>query len=190
MDNPFDYFDAIYCINLDERTDRWEHSLKQFGKLGISDRVERFSAIKPEYDDRWDRSTSWGNPWKYPLIGAVGCAESHKAVIQLAKNRGLNNVLVFEDDFNVCDNWDENLRCALSDLETKPWNIFYLGYHLHKAESLTKETGECLSRIHSHRKKGIHRTLSLAYNESSFDYLIKNIDSFRHRRFGRQGHVD
>ena len=45
MSNPLDFFDAIYCINLDERTDRWKHCLIEFKKLGISDRVIRFSAI-------------------------------------------------------------------------------------------------------------------------------------------------
>ena len=24
MKNPFDFFDEIYCINLDHRTDRWK----------------------------------------------------------------------------------------------------------------------------------------------------------------------
>ena len=46
MSNPLDFFDAIYCINLDERTDRWEHCLTEFEKLGISERVIRFSAIR------------------------------------------------------------------------------------------------------------------------------------------------
>lgn len=190
MDNPFDFFDAIYCINLDERTDRWEHSVKQFEKLGILDKVQRFSAIKPVHDERWNRHTKWNNRWKYPLIGAVGCAESHKAVITLAKKRGLKNVMVFEDDFNICDNWKHNLECALGDIEKKSWSIFYLGYHLHKADNLIRKSGDCLNKMRSHRKRGIHRTLSLAYNASCFDYLIKNIDSFRHRKFGRQGHVD
>ena len=25
-----DYFDKIYCVNLDERTDRWEQAKKEF----------------------------------------------------------------------------------------------------------------------------------------------------------------
>ena len=28
-----DYFDKIYCVNLDERTDRWEQAKKEFTKL-------------------------------------------------------------------------------------------------------------------------------------------------------------
>lgn len=190
MNNPLDYFDAIYCINLDERMDRWEHCLKQFEKLGISDRVIRFSAIKPIKDSRWDRWTPWGNPRKYPRRGAVGCAESHKAIIQLAKARGLNNVLVLEDDFVACDDWSKNLTIALEELSGRNWHIFYLGYHLHKSWNMIRKLGDVLRRIISKRKRGIHFTVGLAYNSTIFDYLIKNIDSFNYKSFGREGHVD
>ena len=30
MNNPFNFFDKIYCINLSERTDRWNECLKNF----------------------------------------------------------------------------------------------------------------------------------------------------------------
>ena len=189
MNNPLDYFDAIYCINLDERTDRWEHSLKQFEKFGISDRVERFSAIKPERDERWDRPTPWGWP-NFPLVGAVGCAESRKAVIQFAKDRELDNVLVLEDDFVVCDNWEENLKCALCDLEKQNWHNFYLGYHLHNMWGLKKKVGECLTQAGGTKFRGIQLTVGLAYNSTIFDYLIEDIDPFDWNKQGREGHVD
>lgn len=43
MKNPFDYFDKIYCINLDSRTDRWERTQTEFEKVGIENRVTRTS---------------------------------------------------------------------------------------------------------------------------------------------------
>jgi GR25 family glycosyltransferase involved in LPS biosynthesis len=190
MSNPLDFFDAIYCINLDERTDRWEHCLVEFEKLGISDRVIRFSAIKPKHDERWNRCTKWGNRWKYPLVGAVGCAESHKAIIELAKENNLNNVLVLEDDFVVCENWKHNLETAIKELQGRNWHIFYLGYRLANTWNMIRKLGEVLRRIISKRKRGIHLTVGLAYNSSKFDYLIENIDSFNHRSFGREGHID
>ena len=36
------YFDKIYCINLDRRTDRWEHFLNQSKNFGLND-FERIS---------------------------------------------------------------------------------------------------------------------------------------------------
>jgi GR25 family glycosyltransferase involved in LPS biosynthesis len=190
MKNPFDFFDAIYCINLDERTDRWEHSLKQFEILEISNKVQRFSAIKPtkDKDSKWNRPTPWKNRWRYPLLGAVGCAESHKSIIKIAKEKNYKNVMVFEDDFYVMENWKEHLKNGISQL--KNFHILYLGYTLFQATDLIHTIGPNLSKCESNRKRGIHRTLALAYNHTIYDTLIKNIDSFNWKTFGRQGHVD
>lgn len=189
MKNSLDYFDAIYCINLDERTDRWERCQGEFEKFGIADRVERFPGIKGKRDGRWNRPVPWGCRW-FPRPGAVGAAESHKAVIQLARNRGLNNVLVLEDDFVVLDNWEKNLNCALVDLELYDWNLFYLGYHLHEAHNLIINRGTCLGQVMSKKHRGIRLLVGVAYNSSIFDYLIENIDPFDWKKQGREGHVD
>ena len=45
MNNPFNFFDKIYCINLKERTDRWENCLRNFEKYEITN-YERIDAIK------------------------------------------------------------------------------------------------------------------------------------------------
>ena len=45
MKTPFNFFDKIYCINLEERTDRWEECLSEFKKYGIEN-VERIKAVK------------------------------------------------------------------------------------------------------------------------------------------------
>ncbi len=192
MTNPFDFFDEIYCINLDERTDRWEHSCKQFDILEISDRVKKFSAIKPDYDERWHRSVPWGKgKYAYPLKGAVGCAESHKAIITIAKEQNLKNVMVFEDDFLVHENWKENLQKSIDELENHNWHNFYLGYHLHRmTRKMEIKHGDSLSRCTSKKHRGIQLTTALAYNSTIFDYLIKNIDPFNYKSCGREGHID
>jgi GR25 family glycosyltransferase involved in LPS biosynthesis len=102
-----DFFDGIYCINLDERTDRWGQAQKEFGKLGITD-VNRFSAIKHEK-------------------GAIGCRESHLGVITEAKKLGLKNVLIFEDDLLVIGEDVKKLEETLNDIEELDWDLFYLG---------------------------------------------------------------
>lgn len=81
------YFDKIYCINLDRRTDRWEKCKEQFDKLGIE--VERFSAIDGNTENH-----GLGHPFDSELAGAI----SHTRVIEKAKELGLKNVLVLEDD--------------------------------------------------------------------------------------------
>ncbi len=87
--SSFDFFDEMYCINLDSRTDRWEHAQKEFKRAGILNRVKRFSAIK-EVD------------------GRVGIIKSNLSIVKIAKAKGLNNVLVFEDDVEfIVNNLDK-----------------------------------------------------------------------------------
>lgn len=102
-----DFFDGVYCINLDERTDRWEQAQKEFEKLGIND-VKRFSAVKHEK-------------------GAIGCRESHLDIIKEVKVLGLNNVLIFEDDVLVLEEHINKVEGALNDLKDIGWELFYFG---------------------------------------------------------------
>lgn len=189
MNNPFDFFDAIYCVNLDERTDRWHHAQVELDKLKIRDRVERFSAIKPSHDERWNRNVPWKGKKRFPFLGAVGCAESHKSIIQTAKNQNLKNVLVLEDDFMVNDfNWEKNLTNGISELPTE-WDLFYLGYDLHERASVNA-VGDNTRKVGSSKRASIFFTIGIAYNNKCFDFLLENIDPFRWKKFGRQGHVD
>jgi hypothetical protein len=108
-DNPFGFFEAIYCLNLDQRPDRWANSVRRFSRLQIAARVERFTAI-PTPDNHH-----------------VGCAMSWRLMIATARNRGLGNFLGFEDDAIFLDNTLEVLRKAIAELEGLPWDLLYLG---------------------------------------------------------------
>ncbi|MBW1615260.1 MAG: glycosyltransferase family 25 protein [Deltaproteobacteria bacterium] len=95
MENPFFYFDAIYCINLDAAERRWQEMQKRFEKLGIVDRVRRFSAIET------------------PESHHIGCALSHRAIIEKAEKYNFKNVLIFEDDAIFLDNILELLKKSI-----------------------------------------------------------------------------
>ena len=45
MSDPFEFFDAIYCINLDTRPDRCELAMREFAALGIAGRVDLWCAM-------------------------------------------------------------------------------------------------------------------------------------------------
>jgi hypothetical protein len=87
-----EYFDKIYCINLDRRTDRWEECEKIFSKYGLE--VERFSAI-----DGSKNNYNLGYPYDSELAGAI----SHTKVLEKAKELKLKNVLILEDDVDFVD---------------------------------------------------------------------------------------
>ena len=145
--SSFDFFDEIYCINLDHRIDRWEHAQKEFEKVGILNRVKRFSAIKE--DD-----------------GNVGLIKSNLAIIKMAKSKGLDNVLVFEDDVKfIVDDPEKHLKNAISQIRNLNWSLFYLGANTH--EKLIKIKPNLILL------KNAYATHSLAYNKKIYDKVIR-----------------
>lgn len=67
----------VYYINLKHRTDRKEHVETELLKIGLS--ATRFNAIKT-------------------TNGAIGCSLSHAALIRSAITKGMDHILIVEDD--------------------------------------------------------------------------------------------
>ena len=97
MKNPFDFFDKIYCINLDHRTDRWKNVQTEFEKLGISDRVKRISAVNRE-----DVKKKHGDSVAHlsnPKLGQLAVTESSRKCIEYAIKCNARNCLTFQAMF-------------------------------------------------------------------------------------------
>jgi hypothetical protein len=107
--NPFDFFDAIYCINVDGESERLQHALAQFARAGISRRLRRFPGIRT------------------PSNRQAGRALSHRAIVQEAQGQGLSNVLVFEDDVILTNDAVPHLQKAVAELNGQDWDLLYLG---------------------------------------------------------------
>lgn len=79
----FEHIDKIIYINLDSREDRKHEILEEFKRLQIpEDKIIRFTAIRHETE------------------GAIGCSQSHIAVLKMAIENNWKNYMVLEDDFN------------------------------------------------------------------------------------------
>lgn len=109
--NLNELFELQYCVNLDEREDRWEQAKKEFDKINVY--PQRFSAIKKE------------NP-------ALGCFLSHLEILKEAERQN-KNVLIFEDDIEFI-NYDEELINAISQEigNYHWWDMLYLGGNILK----------------------------------------------------------
>ncbi len=151
MNNFFDYFDAIYCINLDCRTDRWEAVQREFDRVGIRERVVRFSAIET------------------PGNGHAGCMLSHRAIIQKAKDMWWENVLVFEDDVVFIG---ENLIKNLPKKMPRHWSLFYLGGLFVSIDKPFLEP--CNDFL---RGAGIRWTQAISYNSNVYTKLLGKLPS-------------
>jgi len=151
--NSFDYFDEIYCINLDERTDRWEHAQEEFRKAGILDRVIRFSAIRD-------------------ADGRLGVIKSNLAIIKIAKEKKLKNVLIFEDDVQfIVDNPQDVLAKTIQQIGNIKWHLFYLGANTH--QKLTKFKPNLILL------KNAFAVHSMAYSELMYDIFINKYEKLK-----------
>jgi len=88
----------IYYINLDRRTDRREDIEGELDYYKLN--AERFPGIPHD-------------------PGIVGCGKSHLSVMKLAKEAGLKNVLILEDDFTFLANkevFEQSLESFFSEV--------------------------------------------------------------------------
>lgn len=107
--DAFAFFSDIYCLNLDDRTDRWAEMTARFKRLGLARQVRRFPAIATPHNRH------------------IGCAQSIRAIIAEASARKLDNCLILEDDAVFLDRASDILQRGLRDLANRPWDLFYLG---------------------------------------------------------------
>ncbi len=144
MDQPNnDLFGGVFYINLDHRTDRREQIEDELNKLGL--KYERFPAIKHHY-------------------GNVGCGLSHLAILKIAKERNLKNVLIIEDDFQVIVEpavfWSEMNKFFDSKIE---FDMLLPSYNMYKSAPFNDIVRKVLDS---------QTTSSYIINNHYFDTLI------------------
>lgn len=108
------FFQEIHCINLDRRTDRWQECVEEFNKHNL--KVERY----PAFDGKNLDTHPFLNP------GQMGAIYSHRGIIEKAKERKLNNILILEDDVQ----FDEELNFKFSEIYDRipqDWDVILFG---------------------------------------------------------------
>lgn len=152
------YIEKAYYINLDYRTDRREEFENRISQLGIP--VERFEAIKikegelpnPFNDKNWHKK--------------MGCAYSHLNIIQLAKEQGLKNVWIFEDDCKFVDGFIDKAQRCIDELKELEWDVFYFG-------------GEPNRKAQPHsdllvKTNGVYGAHSYVVNHTFYDKILRD----------------
>lgn len=98
--------DHIYCINLEKSPERRAKMETEFNKAGIE--VEFVKA----FDARAANIT-----------GMYGCTQSHFSVYRDVVSNGYQNVLIFEDDVKLSDEFKNKIE---NFKEPSKWDILYL----------------------------------------------------------------
>lgn len=147
MDNKKLYlpFDEIVCLNLVERDDKYNKMNEIFTYLGIDDKVKFHRGVKHPLCDQLStfiKQNGLGN-----LTGhAFSCTREQYTIIKSAYLRGVNSLMIIEDDCwfykdiyelqryfdNLPDDWDilrvnslrgrtEEKYCSREEYENKLW---------------------------------------------------------------------
>jgi GR25 family glycosyltransferase involved in LPS biosynthesis len=152
------FFDRIFCVNLDSRPDRWKSAVEEFEKHSLQ--VERIPGI-----DGSKMNLDFPPEIKE---GAVGCALSQFFAIKYAKQLGLNNFFLLEDDIQFEDNinniFDEYVKEVPED-----WDMLYLGgqhYHGMNLQQISEHVYKCEYTLAAH---------SVAFKSTVFDRFINNL---------------
>lgn len=109
-----DFFQEIHCINLERRSDRWEESVEEFKKHNLD--VKRYRA----FDGNELNSIQGLN------AGQVGAIYSHRGIVQYAKDKNLDNILILEDDVEFDDNINQKFL-EISSRIPDDWDVILFG---------------------------------------------------------------
>lgn len=178
--DPNKYFDGIYCINLDNRKDKWAKSERRFNRWGL--KVERFSARGPrdsEVDYYW-KKLNYLEPndsirrsrKEMTKIGEVGCFISHFSIIKKAKEEGKRKILIFEDDVIFSKTFDKDIR-FLKILQDD-WAMLYFGASQYDWKGI---------RPHSNKfyySKNTDGTFAYAINLDYYDQIYNALSKVSH----------
>ena len=172
MNNPFNFFDKIFYINLDSRTDRKEMMEEQFKKFGIV--AERFSAVsltKEQNDDLVRRGCNFYDDTRPEYAPRIkSCTMSHLSVILRGKMMDYQNILIFEDDALIDDNIIEDLSKCVDELMNIHWNMFYLGCNPLEYFKETENLGRIIRTTTNH---------AYAINRNYYDKILTSANFFR-----------
>ncbi len=153
--NAFDFIDKVIYINLDKRTDRREHIKNELQKMGCpKEKYIRFPA----------HLTTPGN---------VGCTISHRDVLQIAKDNGWSNVLIFEDDFELIVEPSVFHNQLITFFTNPPnkWDVLFISYNVNKSQEVEGTLSNIIART-----TDAQTASGYLVNKSFYDDLLNNFN--------------
>ena len=159
--DPWSFFDKIYCISIDTRSDRRTEVKKQFSAIGLHERVE-FMIVKKHHD----------NPEK-------GIFESHMECLTKGLHAGANHILIFEDDVFFKRHQEKMLLDGVQFLkDNKSWDGFFLGAISNKImktaiKSVVKIQYTCLAHAYALNRPFAELLVKEAWDNIPYDNLLQ-----------------
>jgi hypothetical protein len=143
-----DCFGLIRVINLRERPDRLREATAQLAALGIGfepGNVELYEATRPT------------EPAGFGSLGARGCYMSHLDILRDARDRGVDSVLVMEDDCEILPRDAAPLEALTDELQGRTWGFAYLGHIVPKPAGTQPGWQEYAGPVQTTHLYAVHR---------------------------------
>jgi hypothetical protein len=149
-------FTHVFFVNMDRRPDRLAWIDHHLFSSGIA--ADRFPAVEVKEEEKGS----------FEFAGQRGCLLSHRGIVELAKSRGYESVLIFEDDAKIRD-VPYFRRCAqriISELMSHLWDLFYFQHvgdaPVAKMRWIQKTRGSWLTHAYAVHSRFYDRYLELA----------------------------
>lgn len=152
-----DITDNIFVINLLRRQDRAQHMLEQSGKFGLT------LQWVPAVDAR-----EVSNP-THLRDGEWGLLLSHAKVLEYAKSRSLDKIIILEDDCYFHDDFNERLDREFPQVP-EDWEVIMLSgnhYHLGAGTIAPEQVSQNIMRVFAS-----FTTHALIIKNSVFDLIL------------------
>lgn len=162
-----DFFERIYVVNLPERTDRRRAITQELDRAGMPltpGKVEIFPAIRPT------------ETLEFPSIGARGCFLSHLSILKQAKQDGLANVLILEDDLAISPAFFQLQITLVKQLREASWDFVFLGH--------TQDSVQPAENVLQHWTKPLLTTHFYGVNGRTIDRLVDFLEVLQQRPAG------
>jgi GR25 family glycosyltransferase involved in LPS biosynthesis len=167
------FIDKIIVINLDRAKERKTQLVESFNRVGVnSNDVLFLSAFDGEYlNNSFERTILGESMGRTFAKGEICCTLSHIAAIKIAKTLGYKNILVLEDDIELCDDFLSRIDGIENQLPEN-WDQIYVGAIV---SGLSNKISENIYNIKTDSMMGTH---SYLLNCSAYDLVSNKLLEF------------
>lgn len=155
-----DFFDKVFCINLDRRPDKWTEATEEFNRIGLE--VERVSGVDGQ------TLAALGNI----TPGERGCSLSHSGILKRMVENNWNKILILEDDAVFIPTVQEYFAANIGNIPTE-WDMLYFGGNHLNVPTPINPTISRITRTYTTSHYGI--SLNMAKT------IIARIESFKNQ---------
>lgn len=153
------YFDKVFYINLDRRTDRKEECEKELQSHNII--AERVSAV-----DANTLTDMKLYPQKSFNRSCYGLVLTNIKIFENAKKNNYKSIVIFEDDVVLSENFNTQLYNIYPQVPNN-WDILYLGaHHIKPPIKISNNVGKCVWALTTH---------AIIFKQSSYDIILNEL---------------